>query len=61
VGTSCSSPDRCNHTPTCLGFVAVQIRTKVRKEQQRLSLSTLGKTLQHLTDKVGDAYRDTKA
>jgi hypothetical protein len=34
-------------------FVAVQIRTKVRKEQQRLSLVHSGKTLQHLTDKVG--------
>jgi hypothetical protein len=34
-------------------FVAVQIRTKVRKEQQRLSLVHSGKTLQQLTDKVG--------
>jgi hypothetical protein len=34
-------------------FVAVQVRTKVRKEQQRLSLVHAGKTLQHLTDKIG--------
>jgi hypothetical protein len=35
-------------------FVAVQIRTKVRKEQQRLSLVHSGKSLQQLTDKVGE-------
>jgi hypothetical protein len=34
-------------------FVAVQLRTKVRKKHQRLSLVHSGETLQHLTDKVG--------